>query len=177
MMLPACKQHTTHPVLVHVQEYEYGAAPFNSFFAQCPPRLKDAGLFDELACAWFFTHPYVDVACKVVGLKLQGAVLTEKKGKSKETRSVVHPLENDTAKKMESKPSARQESKPSARQESKPSARQESKPSARQESKPSARQESKPSARQESKPSTRQPTQGSLKQDVTVIEDIHDDDL
>jgi hypothetical protein len=62
-------------VLIHIQEEECDAAPFHTFFAQCPPHLKDAGLFDEIACAWFFGHPHVGVACKVVGMKLPGAVL------------------------------------------------------------------------------------------------------
>jgi hypothetical protein len=30
------------------------------------------GLFDELACAWFFSEPHLNISCKTVGLKLQG---------------------------------------------------------------------------------------------------------
>jgi hypothetical protein len=30
-------------VLLHLQEEEYDAAPFSSFFAQCPPHLKVSG--------------------------------------------------------------------------------------------------------------------------------------
>jgi hypothetical protein len=49
-------------VLLHLQEEEYDAAPFSSFFAQCPPHLKNSGLFDELACTWYFASPYKEVA-------------------------------------------------------------------------------------------------------------------
>jgi hypothetical protein len=68
-------------VLLHLQEEEYDAVPFSSFFAQCPPHLKvsrsecptrsftsrfhliqNSGLFDELACTWYFASPYKEVA-------------------------------------------------------------------------------------------------------------------
>jgi hypothetical protein len=42
------------------------------FFEICPNDVKDAGLFDELACPWFFNDPHLRVACQTVALKLMG---------------------------------------------------------------------------------------------------------
>jgi hypothetical protein len=61
-------------VLLHMQDEACDAVPFHTFFDQCPTHLKDAGLFDDLACSWYFDAPQVDVACKAVGLKLPGAM-------------------------------------------------------------------------------------------------------
>jgi hypothetical protein len=33
-------------VLLHIQDEEFGAAPFGAFFEQCPAHLQNAGLFD-----------------------------------------------------------------------------------------------------------------------------------
>jgi hypothetical protein len=62
-------------VLLHIQEEEFGAAPFGHFFEQCPDNLRNAGLFDELACAWFFNEPHLSVSCKVVGMKLRNTTM------------------------------------------------------------------------------------------------------
>jgi len=66
----AALQAKTQLVLLHIQEEEFGAAPFSRFFEQCPDHLRGAGLFDELACAWFFNEPHLSISCKVVGMKL-----------------------------------------------------------------------------------------------------------
>jgi hypothetical protein len=58
-------------VLLHVQDDEFGAVPFGRFFEQCPDHLRSAGLFDELACAWFFHEPHLGISCKTVGMKLE----------------------------------------------------------------------------------------------------------
>jgi hypothetical protein len=58
-------------VLLHIQEEEFGAVSFGHFFEQCPDHLRGAGLFDELACAWFFNEPHLSISCKVVGMKLK----------------------------------------------------------------------------------------------------------
>jgi hypothetical protein len=58
-------------VLLHMQEEEYGAVPFATFFEQCPDNLRDAGLFDTLACTWHFQEPYCTVATKLLALKLE----------------------------------------------------------------------------------------------------------
>jgi hypothetical protein len=62
-------------VLLHIQEEEFGAVPFGRFFEQCPDNLRNAGLFDELACAWFFNEPHLSVSCKVVGMKLRNTTM------------------------------------------------------------------------------------------------------
>jgi hypothetical protein len=76
-------------VLLHLQEKEYDAIPFATFFQQCPPLIKDAGLFDELACAWYFAQPHVDTACKIVGLKLPGAVQLAKEEPRQEREVII----------------------------------------------------------------------------------------
>jgi hypothetical protein len=58
-------------VLLHIQEEECGAVPFATFFEQCPDNLRDAGLFDKLACTWHFQEPYCTVATKLLALKLE----------------------------------------------------------------------------------------------------------
>lgn len=58
-------------LLLHIQEVEFGAVPFSTFFEQCPSHLQDAGLFDNIAAIWFFEGPAHLVSCKCVGLKLQ----------------------------------------------------------------------------------------------------------
>ena len=68
--LRAALQAKTQLVLLHIQEEEFGAASFGRFFEQCPDHLRGAGLFDELACAWFFNEPHLSISCKVVGMKL-----------------------------------------------------------------------------------------------------------
>jgi len=60
-------------VLLHIQEEDFGHCPFGTFFEQCPSNLQDAGLFDELACMWYFRGPAHVVSCKSVGLKLAKA--------------------------------------------------------------------------------------------------------
>jgi hypothetical protein len=69
--LSAALQAKTQLVLLHIQEEEFGAVPFSRFFEQCPDHLRGAGLFDELACAWFFNEPHLSISCKVVGMKLK----------------------------------------------------------------------------------------------------------
>jgi hypothetical protein len=59
-------------VLLHIQDRECGAVHFGRFFEICPNDIKDAGLFDELACPWFFNEPHLRVACQTVALKLVG---------------------------------------------------------------------------------------------------------
>jgi hypothetical protein len=68
--LSAALQAKTPLVLLHIQEDEFGAAPFSHFFEQCPDHLRGAGLFDELACAWFFNEPHLSISCKLVAMKL-----------------------------------------------------------------------------------------------------------
>jgi hypothetical protein len=58
-------------VMLHMQEEEYGAAPFATFFEQCPDNLRDAGLFDTLACTWHFQEPYCTVSTKLLAMKLE----------------------------------------------------------------------------------------------------------
>jgi hypothetical protein len=69
--LLAALQAKTQLVLLHIQEAEFGAVSFGHFFEQCPDHLRGAGLFDELACAWFFNEPHLSTSCKVVGMKLK----------------------------------------------------------------------------------------------------------
>jgi hypothetical protein len=67
----AALQAKTKVVLLHIQEEEFGAVSFGRFFEQCPDHLRGAGLFDELACAWFFNEPHLSISCKVVGMKIK----------------------------------------------------------------------------------------------------------
>ena len=67
----AALQAKTQLVLLHIQEEEFGAVSFSRFFEQCPDHLRGAGLFDELACAWFFNEPHLSISCKVVGMKIK----------------------------------------------------------------------------------------------------------
>jgi hypothetical protein len=69
--LMAALQVKIQLVLLHVQDDEFGAVPFGRFFEQCPDHLRSAGLFDELACAWFFHEPHLGISCKTVGMKLE----------------------------------------------------------------------------------------------------------
>jgi hypothetical protein len=69
--LLAALQAKTQLVLLHIQEEEFGAVSFGRFFEQCPDHLRGAGLFDELACAWFFNEPHLNISCKMVGMKLK----------------------------------------------------------------------------------------------------------
>jgi hypothetical protein len=68
--------------LLHIQDRECGAVPFGRFFEICPNAVKDAGLFDELACPWFFHDPHLRVACQTVALKLVGKGDDEAKSRS-----------------------------------------------------------------------------------------------
>jgi len=68
--LSAALQAKTQLVLLHIQEEEFGAVSFSRFFEQCPDHLRGAGLFDELACAWFFNEPHLSISCKLVAMKL-----------------------------------------------------------------------------------------------------------
>jgi hypothetical protein len=89
-------------VLLHVQEDEYGAVPFGRFFEQCPDRLRNAGLFDELACAWFFNEPHLSIACKTVVLKLNDNKIVASaaiasaaiKAHGAPSNTIVHPISN-----------------------------------------------------------------------------------
>jgi hypothetical protein len=80
-------------VLLHLQEEEYDAMPFAAFFQQCPPHIQNAGLFDDLACAWYFAHPHVDTACKMVGLKLPGAVRMKEERRANVTAGQERAIE------------------------------------------------------------------------------------
>jgi hypothetical protein len=58
-------------VLLHMQEAEFGAVPFARFFEQCPDNLRDAGLFDTLACTWHSKEPYLTISMKLLGMRLE----------------------------------------------------------------------------------------------------------
>jgi hypothetical protein len=81
--LLAALQAKTQLVLLHIQEEEFGAVSFGRFFEQCPDHLRGAGLFDELACAWFFNEPHLSISCKVVGMKLKKIKSTATSGTNK----------------------------------------------------------------------------------------------
>jgi hypothetical protein len=58
-------------VLLHMHEAEFGAVPFARFFEQCPDNLRDAGLFDTLACTWHSKEPYLTISMKLLGMRLE----------------------------------------------------------------------------------------------------------
>jgi hypothetical protein len=92
--LLAALQANTRLVLLHVQDEKFGAVPFGRFFEQCPDHLRNAGLFDELAVAWFFNDPHLSISCKTVGMKLESkqeskSIQRAKKKKSKKVSVVV----------------------------------------------------------------------------------------
>jgi hypothetical protein len=82
-------------VLLHIQEEEFEAVPFGRFFEQCPDHLRSAGLFDELACAWFFNEPHLSISCKVVGMKANKLVSPAASATNKHPRNsqAVCPVE------------------------------------------------------------------------------------
>ena len=87
----AALQANMRLVLLHIQDDEFGAVPFGRFFEQCPGHLRNAGLFDELAVAWFFHEPHLSIACKTVGLKLESKKATNNvaQAKKKSTHDVL----------------------------------------------------------------------------------------
>jgi hypothetical protein len=93
----AALQANMRLVLLHIQDAEFGAVPFGRFFEQCPDHLRNAGLFDELAVAWFFHEPHLSIACKTVGLKLESKKATNNvaQAKKKSTHDVL-PARQET---------------------------------------------------------------------------------
>jgi hypothetical protein len=94
----AALQSNMRLVLLHIQDDEFGAVPFGRFFEQCPDHLRNAGLFDELAVAWFFHEPHLSIACKTVGLKLESKMATNNvaQAKKKSTHEVLPAPQEST---------------------------------------------------------------------------------
>jgi hypothetical protein len=94
--LLAALQAKTQLVLLHIQEEEFGAVSFGRFFEQCPDHLRGAGLFDELACAWFFNEPHLSISCKVVGMKLKKICTAKSKSTAASATNKLAPLDSNS---------------------------------------------------------------------------------